>query len=256
MMMGLAKQHQKNVEFKDTPTLLAGHHLFRDLNPEVVGRIAALVTIRRLKLGEVLFLKGDEGDALYMVLSGRVRISTTGPGGRAVILNIIEPGDIFGEVALLDGMPRTADAIAIVRTELIVIARRDFTPLLEQEPSLTLHLLKLICERLRRTSEQVEDSTLLPVPGRLAKRLLAMADLGGETVSGGVSVRLPRSQNELAQMLGISRVCTNQHLQRWRRNGWINLTRGHVVICDREALQGLVERSLKRPLPARRRKQM
>ncbi len=242
--MGLAKQHQRIVALKDASTLLAEHHLFRDLAPEVVGRIAALAAMRRLKLGEVLFLKGDEGDALYMVLSGQIRISTSGPGGRAVILNIIEPGDIFGEIALLDGMSRTADAVAIVRTELVMIARCDFVPLLEQEPSLSLHLLKLICERLRRTSEQVEDSTLLPVPGRLAKRLLCMADLSGEIVAEGIRVRLQRSQNELAQMLGISRVCINQHLQRWRKNGWINLTRGHVVICDREALQGLVERTL------------
>ena len=242
--MELAKQHQRIVALKDASTLLAEHHLFRDLAPEVVGRIAALVAIRRLKLGEILFLKGDEGDALYMVLSGQIRISTSGPGGRAVILNIIEPGDIFGEIALLDGMPRTADAIAIVRTELVMIARRDFAPLLERESSLSLHLLKLICERLRRTSEQVEDSTLLPVPGRLAKRLLSMADLSGESVAEGIRVRLQRPQNELAQMLGISRVCINQHLQRWRRNGWVSLARGHVVICDREALQGLVERSL------------
>ena len=96
---------------KDTLALLAGHYLFRDLDAVVVERIAALAVTRRLRAGEVLFLKGDEGDALYCVLKGQVRISTTGPRGRTVILTMMGPGDVFGEIALLDGMPRTADAV-------------------------------------------------------------------------------------------------------------------------------------------------
>ncbi|MFQ6024504.1 MAG: Crp/Fnr family transcriptional regulator [Acidiferrobacterales bacterium] len=241
--MELAKQYLERAIRKDTPALLAKHYLFRDLDETVVDRIAALAVTRRAKAGEVLFLKGDEGDTLYSVVSGQVRISTSGPGGRTVILNVMGPGDVFGEIALLDGMPRTADAIVIVPTELITIARRGFIALLEREPSLTIHLLKLICERLRRTSEQVEDSVLLPVPGRLAKRLLSMADVDGEVVSNGVRVRLQPSQSELGQMLGISRVCINKHLQRWRKRGWISLTRGHVIICNREALRGLIDES-------------
>lgn len=226
---------------EDTTALLAGHCLFRQLDATIIERISALVVSRRVKAGEVLFMKGDEGDALYMVVTGQVRISTTGPGGRAVILTMMGPGDVFGEIALLDGMPRTADAIAIAPTRLVMIQRRGFIALLEQEPGLALHLLKLLCERVRRTSEQVEDSALLPVSGRLAKRLLVMAELDGEVVSGGVRVRLQPSQDELGQTLGISRVCVNQHLQRWRKNGWIGLTRGHVMICDRKALQALVD---------------
>lgn len=231
----------KGTMLEDTPALLAGHYLFRDLDTAVVERIVGLAVTRRLQAGEVLFLKGDEGDALYSVLKGQIRISATGPSGRAVILTMMGPGDVFGEIALLDGMPRTADAIGIAPTELIMIRRGDFMALLKQEPSLALHLLKLLCERIRRTSEQVEDSTFLPVPGRLAKRLLVMAEFDGKVVSDGIRVRLPPSQNELGQMLGISRVSINQHLQRWRKNGWISLNRGHVIICDREALQALVD---------------
>ncbi len=193
--MGAAKTTRlKGTMLKDTPALLAGHYLFRDLDTAVVERIAALAVTRRLQAGEVLFLKGDEGDALYSVLKGQIRISATGPSGRAVILTTMGPGDVFGEIALLDGMPRTADAIGIAPTELIMIRRGDFMALLEREPSLALHLLKLLCERVRRTSEQVEDSTFLPVPGRLAKRLLVMAEFDGEVVSDGIRVRLPPSQ--------------------------------------------------------------
>lgn len=239
--MGPAKQSCERTIWKGTPALLAKYYLFRDLDEAVVDRVAALAVVRRARAGDVLFLKGDEGDALYSVVSGQVRISTGGPGGRTVILNIMGPGDIFGEIALLDGMPRTADAIAIAPTELIMIARHEFIALLEQEPSLAIHLLKLVCGRVRQTTEQVEDSALLPVPGRLAKRLLTMADLDGKAVSDGVRVRLQPSQSELGQMLGITRVCVNRHLQHWRKNGWIGLTRGHVVICNREALEGLVD---------------
>lgn len=241
--MELAKQIHERTVSKGTAALLAEHYLFRDLDAAVIERIASLAVTRRARAGDVLFLKGDEGDALYSVVSGYVRISTSGPGGRTVILNIMGPGDVFGEIALLDGMARTADAFATMQTELITIARRDLMTLLEREPRLAIHLLKLVCQRVRRTSEQVEDSALLAVPGRLAKQLLSMADLNGEAVSGGIRVRLQPSQSELGQMLGISRVCINKHLQRWRRKGWIGLTRGHVVVCNREALHGLVDAS-------------
>ncbi len=119
-----------------------------------------------------------------------------------------------------------------------------FIALVEREPRLAISLLKLLCERVRRTSEQVEDSTFLDLPGRLAKCLLAIAAQDGESASDGLWVRLYRSQNELAQMLGVSRVSVNKHLQHWQNNGWIRLGRGHVIIRDQAALQRLVDASL------------
>ena len=218
-------------------------HLFRELEEDLVQRILNLGIRRTLDEGEVLFLKGDEGDALYGVISGQVRISTSVPSGREVLLNVMAPGDVFGEIALLDGMPRTADAKATVRSELMMIRRRDFVYLVEREPKLALCVLKLVCARLRKVNEQVEDSALLNLSGRLAKQLLAMAQVSGEPVRGGVRVKLQPSQSELGQMLGTSRVSVNRHLQVWRKKGWIDLSRGTVLIRDGNALRAVVEAS-------------
>jgi len=219
---------------------LTTHYMFRDLEPAVLERVVALVKRRRFTDGEVIFLKGDDGDGLYCVLSGQVRISSANPAGRELILIVMETGDVFGEIALLDGLPRTADATAIRDCELAYLPRQAFLTLLAQEPKLTPHLLTLLCERIRRTSEQMEDSTLLPVPNQLAKRLLILANTRGKATQDGTLIHLPRLQSALADMLGVSRVCINTHLQQWRRQGWISLGRGQLLILDRQALQALV----------------
>lgn len=223
----------------DRNALLATNYLFRDLDPQVVARIAGLGISRRLGADEVLFLKGDVGDALYGVLSGRMKISTTAPGGKEIVLSVMNAGDIFGEIALLDGGPRSADAIAMTDCTLFVIQRREFTGLLEREPRLATHLLRLVCARLRATSEMVEDAAFLSLPARLAKRLLALSPLQGEKVNGTVSLRV--SQSDLAQIMGTSRESINKHLQRWRANGWVDLGRSRVTLRRPQALQELVD---------------
>ena len=224
---------------QDKKAMLAASYLFRDLDAAVVERIAALGVTRRLGADEVLFLKGDEGDALYGVLTGRVRISTAAPGGKEIILNVMNPGDVFGEIALLDGGPRSADASAMSAATLLAIPRRNFVQLMEREPRLATHLLRLVCTRLRTTSEMIEDAAFLSLPARLAKRLLALALLQGEAVEGGVGVAI--SQFDLAQIMGTSRESINKHLQRWRLAGWIAIGRARLTIVDRAALQDLVD---------------
>src|SRR5690606_25300792 len=136
--------------------------------------------------------------------AGRVRISASGVGGQEVFLNIMEPGDTFGEIAVMDGLPRTAGATALERTVLIVVQRQDFLQLLEHEPRLAVHLLKLLCQRLRGTSESVEEAALVPGRARLAKRLLILTTLhGGSAGVGAMELRI--SQSDLARFLGISR---------------------------------------------------
>jgi CRP/FNR family transcriptional regulator, cyclic AMP receptor protein len=223
---------------KQIQDLLSRHYLFRTLDPAIMNRLERLAIRRRMPPGEVLFLKGDEGDALYGILAGRVRISTSAPNGKEVLLNIMEPGDIFGEIALLDGNPRTADATALASGELMVIKRQDFLSLLRDEPLLAVHLLKLVCERFRRTSERIEDAAFLSLPARLAKRLLSLS----QTDTSGTAARHIRVvQYELAQMIGTTRESINRHLQRWRSNGWIEIHRGDLVVRDAAALRHLVE---------------
>ena len=123
--------------------VLQRNYLFRGLPVAAIERLAALAVRRSYDKGEIVFAQGDEGDALYGVASGRVRISACGLGGQEVFLNIMEPGDTFGEIAVMDGLPRTAAATALDDATLIVIKRQDFLELLEREPRLAIHLLAL-----------------------------------------------------------------------------------------------------------------
>jgi CRP-like cAMP-binding protein len=219
--------------------VLRHNYLFRGLSDHTLGGIAALAAKRTYYKGSVIFSQGDQGDALFGVASGRVRISASASGGREVFLNIMEPGDTFGEIAVMDGLPRTANAVALDTSTLIVIQRADFLPLLEREPLLAIHLLKLMCERLRWTSELVEESAFMAGPARLAKRLLILASLHGRAARVG-QLELRISQAELARFLGISRQIVNQHLADWRRHGWVEVNRTQIVICNTDALRTMI----------------
>jgi len=222
--------------------ILKRNYLFRGLPETTIERVAALAVRRHYIKGEVIFAQGDRGDALYSVASGRVRISATGAGGQEVFLSIMEPGDTFGEIAVMDGLPRTAGATALEATRLLVINHLDFLRLLEQEPRLATHLLKLMCTRLRWTSELVEESAFLAGPARLAKRLLVLASLHGRPTQPS-QLELRISQAELAHFLGISRQIVNQHLREWQKHRWVELRRGRITIRDRDALRAFIARS-------------
>lgn len=221
--------------------LLADHFLFRDSPAASLGPILDLSVTREMADGEVLFLKGDEPDGLYGVLVGRVKICVDSGGGKEIILNILEAGEIFGEIALLDGEPRTADARAMGPASLLLLRRRDFLPYLERDPQLCLHLMTLLCRRLRWTSGLIEDAAFLGLPGRLAKRLLGLAQASGETTADGVAIGLRLSQHELGHMLGVTREAVNKVLQRWRRRGLVDMDQGHIVLRDTAALAAIVK---------------
>jgi len=209
--------------------------LFRGLAPATLERVVGLATQRHFQPGEIIFSQGDPGDALYAVVAGRVRISAGNADGREMSLNIMEPGDTFGEIALLDGGSRTATATASEPCELVAIRREHFVGLLEREPRVALELLKLCGERLRWTSGLVEDAAFLDVPSRLAKRLLSLGELHGERGKAGLAVRI--SQEDLATFLGVTRQVVNQHLQGWKARGWVELGRGSVTVRDEAALR-------------------
>jgi len=144
--------------------MIESSSLFKGLPGDIIDKIAKLRVRRRLEPDAVLFRKGDPGDALYGVMAGRLRIHANASDGRDALLNIMGPGDIFGEIALIDGLPRTADATAIDRVELMVLPRAEFLDLLRRENELGLHLLQLTCRRLRWLADMVEDATFLSAP--------------------------------------------------------------------------------------------
>jgi CRP-like cAMP-binding protein len=220
-------------------TIIERNRLFRGMPSATIDQVTALAARRTYDAGGVIFMRGDPGDALYGVVTGRVRISSGAPGGKEVFLNTMEPGDAFGEVALLDGHPRTATATALAPTELIIIQRERFLALLRTEPNLAVHLIELLCKRVRWTAEAMEDSTLLGGPARLAKRLLSLTSLHGRDATDGT--RLIISQEELAQFLGLSRQIVNQHLQSWKRKNWVSLGRRSVTVINTRALRNLAK---------------
>jgi len=158
-----------------------------------------------------------------------------GAAGQEVFLNIMEPGDSFGEIAVVDGLPRTAGATAIEPTVLIAVGRREFLDILREEPELAIHLLALFCERIRWASDLYEDSAFLAAPARLAKKLLSLAMLHGKRTDQGVELAI--SQSELARFLGISRQIVNQKLQEWKSKGWLTVARARLLIIDTTSLK-------------------
>lgn len=204
--------------------ILKMNAMFADLAVEELNRISGLCHTRQLVAGEALFLKGDKGDALYGVRRGQIRIETgTSDGGR-LTLNFLGPGDVFGEVAVLDGQSRTADATASEPTELFVLRREDFVAHLEREPLVAVKLIALLCQRIRWMSERMEESVLQPLPVRLARRLCALgSDFGTE---------VHISQEQLGVYVGAARESVNRQLQLWRKDGILDLQRGRILLRD------------------------
>ncbi len=219
-------------------TVLERNLLFRGLSPATLAQIARLCVRRTYERDAVIFSQSDPGDALYGVVTGRVRISASSAGGREVFLNIMEPGDTFGEIALLDGRPRTASASATAPSDLLIVTREQFLGLLAREPQLADHLLRLLCARLRWVSGFAEESALLPVPARLARRLLSLGKLHGHETRAGTELRV--SQDEMARFLGLSRQIVNQYLQTWKAQRWVDLGRGRIMILNGSALEAVV----------------
>src|SRR3954452_23102634 len=161
---------------RSTLALLRNHPIFCDLEPEALDQLCRYAKHATLKRGTTLFSRGDSGTSLYAVISGTVKMSISSPDGRSAILNLIGPGEIFGEIALLDGRARTADATANTNCEVLVIDRREFIPFVQSQPTLGMKFIELLCGRLRWTSDQVEQIILLNLPGRLASALIRLTE--------------------------------------------------------------------------------
>lgn len=211
--------------------MLKGNEFFGGLDQKLLSAMAALARRRQVRPGEIIFQKGDAGDALFAVRKGLVRILTGTSEGRRLTLNLHGPGDVFGEIALLDGRPRTADAVASEQVELLFVPRAEFQRLLHDSPETAVGVIGLLCARLRWMSERMEETNLAPLPLRLAARLLALRkDYGDEIII---------TQEELAQFVRSSREQVNRLLQVWRRSGVIELGRSRVRLIDPIALAHL-----------------
>jgi len=221
----------------DKRALLRAHPFFSGWDDQIIEQLVPHALMRKVKKGTVLFHKGDTGTNLYAVCSGAVRVSASSDQGKDAVFNLIVPGEIFGEIAFLDGGQRTADAVVSDDGELMVIERRDFIPLLKKHPKIAIKLIEILCRRLRRTSLQVEDIVFFDVQVRLAKTLL---DLYQQNAAGLSNKFIPITQREISQMIGASREYTNRELQNWQRRKWLKLKRAGVAILAPEELRRLI----------------
>src|SRR5215470_3998041 len=190
----------------DARRLLAECSLFRGLAPDERNALVARGHLRKFDAGDTIFMIDSPGDSMMAILEGSVRISVPSPEGKEVVLAILHAGEVFGEIALLDGKGRTADARAMTRCNIAVLDRRDVLTFFQRHPNAWPKLVEVLCERLRRTDEHLAEMALLEIPLRLAKALLRLLaqDAGGP--------RIALSQRELGNIVGASRESVNKCL--------------------------------------------
>ncbi|MGB8609382.1 Crp/Fnr family transcriptional regulator [Bradyrhizobium sp.] len=219
-------------------SVLRKHPMFCDLEPAALDQLCRYAKLSTLKRGATIFSKGDPGISLYAVISGTVKMSVSSPDGRSAIFNLIGAGDTFGEVALLDGLARTADATANTNCEVFVIDRRDFLPFVRSQPALAMKFIELLCARLRWTSDQVEQVILQDLPGRLASALIRLTEKR-QLAPGDRTIAI--TQQEISEMVGMTRESINKQLRIWAMRNWVRLEHGAIVVLEAEALQVLAE---------------
>src|SRR6202521_1548938 len=212
------------------------HPIFCDLDPEAFDQLCRYAKHTTLRRGATICSKGDPGNSLFAVISGTVKISTSSADGRSAIFNLIGPGEIFGEIALLDGLARTADATANTNCEMFVIDRREFIPFVKSQPVLAMKFIELLCMRLRWTSDQVEEVILQNLSGRLASALLRLTE---KHKPGGRTITI--TQQEISEMVGMSRESINKQLRAWAARSWVRLEHGAIVVLNAEMLRELAE---------------
>ena len=209
---------------------LLSSSLFQAMRPEELDGILRLATERRFRRGQTIFQKDDPGSYMMAVLSGRVRIGAISLEGKEITLNMIDAGEVFGEIALLDGKPRSADATAIEDSHLLVIERRHFVPYLEGDKDLALRLLAVLCERLRQTSETLGDFVMFDLPARLGRTLIKLADDYGRPLGQGIRIGIKLSQNDLSRLVASSRESVNKQMRAWEDEGLVVKEGGLLVL--------------------------
>ena len=216
---------------------LAGIAFFAGLDRDALERLAASMRSRRFRRGEVIFHVGDPGDALFVIVTGDVKISLPSETGEEAILATLGPGQVFGELALLDGAPRSASATARSATETVVLPRDRFRELIATEAAVRDALLASIAGELRRLTTHVEELHFLDITGRLAARLVRLADESGTRLpDGGIQLRANLTQGDLAAMVGCTRQSVNKLLGQFTDDGLIRLEREGIVLTDMAGL--------------------
>lgn len=206
--------------------------MFCGVDAEAFDHLQRFLTVVGARKGDTIFRKGDPGEFMMLIVEGDVKIVSPSGDGKEVLLNLLGKGDIFGEIAMLDGLARSADAIARSDCALARLARRDVLAVIERYPSVGLNFISFLCRTLRHVSGHLDDVMFLDVAGRLAR---AVGRVGKE--NGIVDL----TQQELAQAIGVSRESVNQVLRAWQFRHFVRLEKGRVNIVDPAAIERLCD---------------
>ena len=210
--------------------------LFTALDESAALSLRASMDTVKIAKGSILFKEGDDGEHLYVIIDGKLKLGTSSGDGRENLLSILGPGEMFGELSLFDPGPRTSTATAVTDAKLLSLSHEKVIPWLKQNPEVSLQLLTRLSQRLRRTNEAVGDLVFSDVPGRVAKALIDLGDRFGKTTPEGLLVNHDLTQEELAQLVGASRETVNKALADFAGRGWLKLDGRSVLITDVERL--------------------
>jgi len=210
---------------------------FADLPEEEIQALSPITKRRTFRAGEVIFHRDDPGQVLYMIKEGKVKICIISPDGQEVSLTVFGKGEYFGEFALLDGLPRSTDAVALEKVECYTLQRSDFHNTILKNPKIAILILEALSKRLRNTNQMVEDLIFLDVYGRVAKKLLELADAHGIKTEDGVRIDVRLTQQELAAMVGASRESVNKVLGYFTDKNFISTDKYRITIHNTNDLK-------------------
>jgi CRP/FNR family transcriptional regulator, cyclic AMP receptor protein len=235
---GAQSPRLEQLEFTDEDArTLADSKLLRELSDEDAETFRPYTHVVLLPRGGRLFSEGDLGDCLYLVISGKIKLTRTAPDGRETLVSVQGPGEMFGELAMFDPTYRTSTAVAVTDARLAEIDHDDLRQVLTTRPAVSLLLLKVLAQRLRRVTETNTNLIFTDVPGRVAKALLELADKFGVPGEDGIRVNHDLTQEELAQLVGASRETVNKALADFATRGWIQLSAKSVLLIDPDRLK-------------------
>jgi CRP/FNR family transcriptional regulator len=226
---------------QDLIGFLKKHPLFREVRQDGLKKINRQLRPADVKKGKILYFQGDPPESLFLIRTGFVKLSRITPEGRELTFSIFRDGDVFGEVALLNKLPRESAAETIADTVLYQIYRNDFFQILFGFPSVAVRISSMLCRHLIQLEERFQIAVSRDVSSRIASILLDLANRFGESSRDGISIRLPLTHLEIASLIGSTRETTCVTLNNFRRNGWIQSEKKHLVLLDIDALRSLCE---------------
>ncbi|MBE9610438.1 Crp/Fnr family transcriptional regulator [Chitinilyticum piscinae] len=214
----------------DKARLLSGSTLFCELDEAELQSLAARAELRHVAARHTILQQGSKGHEMYALIRGRLRVYRCTDEGREITLSLLEAGDVFGEVAMLDGGPRSASIDTLEACELLVLKREDVMDYLDNHPKVMRQLISALCQRLRNADEMVQDTLFLPLPQRLGKCLKTLAEQNGNDVNGWIEIDLKFTQQEVANLVGASRESVNKQINTWVDQGKMLMSSGRIRI--------------------------